>query len=131
MIGMLGAALGQEILGFIVQRNGWRIGMEHSAWFGIAVLVMTYAFVKDAPNESAASAAAPARRSMQGLARLLLSPSVILAGLIGGTIYSAGLSFAMLWGVPFFESRLGIDLAPLRSAPRSIPGGSHRAPAFG
>jgi hypothetical protein len=62
-------------------------------------------------KERAARGAAPAPRPLRSIVRLLLSPSLILAGLIGGTIYSAGLSFAMLWGVPFFESQLGIGLA--------------------
>jgi predicted MFS family arabinose efflux permease len=111
MIGMLGAALGQEILGFVVQSTGWRAGMLLCAGFGIVVLTMTFLFVHDAPNGSAARLAAPCPPPLRERLRALLAPSLILAGLIGGMIYSAALSFAMLWGVPFFIAHLGLDLA--------------------
>ena len=48
--------------------------------------------------------------SAAALLRLMLSPNLILAGLAGGMILSAGLSFAMLWGVAFFQHHLGVDL---------------------
>ena len=111
MIAMLGAALGQEILGLVVQSAGWRAAMSLCAWSGIAVLVMTLAFVWDSPPKDAQNAVAARRLRAGPLLRMLLAPSLILAGLIGGMIYSAALSFAMLWGVPFFKMHLGIDLA--------------------
>jgi len=112
MIGMLGAALGQEILGFVVQSAGWRTGMLLCGWFGILLLAAIGAVVKDVPIDAATEActAAP-RKSRAALGRMILSPSLVLAGLAGGMIYSAGLSFAMLWAVAFFQDHLGIDLA--------------------
>jgi MFS family permease len=109
-IGMLGAALGQEILGFAVDRAGWRVGMTLCGWLGVLVLAITLLVVKDAPRSDAPAAAAPGRPARH-LLRIMLAPVLILAGVIGGMIDSVGLSFAMVWGVPFFEQHLGIDLA--------------------
>jgi MFS family permease len=107
--GMLGAALGQEILGFIVESAGWRAGMSLCGWLGALILVLTWLLVRDQPRSHVPTAGTQAL-SAAAVMRLMLSPTLILAGLVGGMIYSAGLSFAMLWGVAFFERHLGVDL---------------------
>ncbi len=77
--------------------------MAACAWFGAGVLVLIVLLVRDAPN---AGAADPRPRGFLPAA----APRVLLAGLAGGMIYSAGLAFAMLWGVAFFQEALGLTL---------------------
>ena len=48
-LGMLGPALGQEVLGWIVQVFGWRTGMLACAWFGLLLFMMTVLFVRNSP----------------------------------------------------------------------------------
>jgi len=57
--GMLGAALGQEILGFIVESAGWRAGMSLCGWLGALILVLTWLLVRDQPRSNVPE---PARR---------------------------------------------------------------------
>jgi MFS family permease len=111
-VGMLGAALGQEILGFVVQEAGWRAGMLLCAGLGAMLMILIGTVVRDAPDpQEQAPAPAEAARPLAALARMMLAPNLILVGLAGGAIYSAGLSFAMLWGVAFFQKHLAVDLA--------------------
>jgi MFS family permease len=110
-LGMLGAGLGQDVLGDVVEHIGWRAAVSICAWVGVLVLVLIAAFVRDAPLPLVRDATDAGPRALGRRLRRLLSPTLILAGLIGGMIYSAGLAFAMLWGVPFFEQHLAVDLA--------------------
>ena len=107
-IGMLGAAVGQETLGFVVERAGWRAGMLVIGGLGAVILVLTWLLVRDRPR--AAVRGTTPSPSIAALLRLMLSPNLILAGLVGGMVFTAGLSFAMLWGVDFFQHHLGVDL---------------------
>jgi hypothetical protein len=43
--------------------------------------------------------------------RMLLSLRLVLVGLVGGMIYSAGLALAMLWGVSFFQRHMSLVAA--------------------
>ena len=49
-LGMLGAALGQEILGFVVQVAGWRTGMALCGWFGLLIFFMILLFIRNSPG---------------------------------------------------------------------------------
>ncbi len=48
-LGMLGPALGQEVLGWIVQTSGWRTGMLVCACFGLLLFMMILFFVRNSP----------------------------------------------------------------------------------
>ena len=69
-------------------------------WLGALILVLTWLLVRDQPRSNVPTAGTQAL-SAAAVMRLMLSPTLILAGLVGGMIYSAGLSFAMLWGGVF------------------------------
>jgi MFS family permease len=105
-LGMLGPALGQEVLGWIVQTSGWRTGMMACGWFGLLLFVMILIFVRNSPAADEVSGAVATRPSGLELVKVLFSLRLVLVGLIGGMIYSAGLALAMLWGVSFFEMHM-------------------------
>lgn len=46
VFGMTGAALGQETLGFIVERAGWRVGMISCGVFSAVLLLLIVLFVR-------------------------------------------------------------------------------------
>ena len=107
-LGMLGTALGQEVLGWIVQTGGWRMGMMTCGWIGVLILVMIVAFVRNSPGADERTAATGPQRSIPELAKTLFSLRLVIVGLVGGMIYSAGLALAMLWGVSFFEQHMSL-----------------------
>ena len=107
-LGMLGPALGQEVLGWIVQTSGWRAGMLACGWFGLLLFVLTFLFVRNSPAPETSRVDGRPRPSGRELARILLSVRLVLVGLVAGMIYSAGLAFAMLWGVSFFELHMSL-----------------------
>ena len=108
MLGMLGPALGQEVLGWVVQTSGWRTGMMACAWFGLLLFVMILILVRDSPAAEELAGPVATRPSGLELAKILFSLRLLLVGLVGGMIYSAGLALAMLWGVSFFQIHMSL-----------------------
>jgi MFS family permease len=107
-VGMLGPALGQEVLGWIVQTAGWRMGMLSCGWFGLLLLATILLFVKNSPEPDKSSPLSGPRWSILELTKKSFSLRLGLVGLIGGMIYSAGLALAMLWGVSFFQMHMSL-----------------------
>jgi MFS family permease len=107
-LGMLGPALGQEVLGWMVQTSGWRTGMLACGWFGLLLFVMIVLFIRNSPATAESPADVRPGPSGLELVKILLSLRLVLVGLVGGMIYSAGLALAMLWGVSFFEQHMSL-----------------------
>jgi MFS family permease len=107
-LGMLGPALGQEVLGWIVQTSGWRTGMLACGWFGLLLFMLILLLVRNSPAAEEPAGDAATGPSGLELAKILLSVRLVLVGLVGGMIYSAGLALAMLWGVPFFQVHMSL-----------------------
>jgi MFS family permease len=97
--GMTGAALGQETLGFIVERAGWRVGMISCGVFSAVLLVLIAMFVR---NRKGADAEEDWPRPRE-IARLLVSLPILTRATAGGLVASAGVAFGMLWGVSYFQ----------------------------
>ena len=65
--------------------------------------MMIVLFVRNSPApEKPDDDVAPLPSGLE-LAKILLSVRLVLVGLVGGMIYSAGLALAMLWGVSFLS----------------------------
>ena len=127
-LGMLGPALGQEVLGWIVQTSGWRTGMLACGWFGLLLFGMIVLLVRNSPAAENSSGNVRPSPSALELAKILFSLRLILVGLVGGMIYSAGLALAMLWGVSFFELHMSLVQASF-CASFFLVGNRHRASA--
>ena len=100
MAGMSGAAVGQETLGFIVERSGWRTGMLACGAFSAMLLILIVVFVRDRSGAAAAEAHWPGAAQI----RALMSRPILAAATAGGLVASAGVAFGMLWGVSYLQA---------------------------
>lgn len=105
MAGMSGAAVGQETLGFIVERAGWRTGMLTCGVFSAVLLLLIVLFVRNrsSPGEDWPKASA--------IGRLLVSPPILSRATAGGLIACTGVAFGMLWGVSYFQAYHQLSLS--------------------
>ncbi|MGI9123364.1 MAG: MFS transporter [Mycobacterium sp.] len=99
--GMTGAAVGQETLGFIVERAGWRVGMIACGVFSTVLLILIMLLVQNRVTAGAAGTDDWPRTAEIG--RLLISLPVVSRAVAGGLVSSAGVAFGMLWGVSYFQ----------------------------
>lgn len=109
MAGMIGAAVGQEVLGITVQLTSWRTAMIGCGVAAILLAALVWRFVRDFPLRTAM-----APEVFPGAGRLMracLQPRLLLGALAGGMVASAGMAFGLLWAVPFFEHRLAATLS--------------------
>lgn len=97
--GMTGAALGQEVLGLIVERSGWRAGMTVCGVFSMVLMFLVILFVKNRAQVNAET-----WPKTTDIRRLLYSWPVVAPGVAGGLVSTAGMSFGMLWGVSYFQA---------------------------
>lgn len=107
MAGMVGAAVGQEALGFIVEHSGWRTGMLLCGATSAVLLVLIVLFVR---NRNDTRGAEEHRPRVSDIRRLLTSPPILSASVAGGLVSSAGMSFGMLWGVSYFQAHHQMSL---------------------
>ncbi len=98
--GMIGAALGQETLGFIVEQSGWRIGMIVCGAVSTVLMLLVVVFVRNRRT----SAAGTDWPRFPEIRRLLTSLPILARGTAGGLVSSAGVAFGMLWGVSYFQT---------------------------
>lgn len=108
MAGMTGAAVGQETLGFIVERAGWRAGMLTCAAVSSVLLALIVVFVR---NRSANPTTHPGWPRAAEIAGLLRSVPILCYAAAGGFVASAGVAFGMLWGVSFFQQYHALSLS--------------------
>ncbi len=99
--GMTGAAVGQETLGFIVERAGWRTGMLTCGVVSAILLVLIVVFVRN--RRTAEATAEPDWPKPAAILGLLVSMPVLSRAAAGGLVSTAGVAFGMLWGVSFFQ----------------------------
>ncbi len=107
MAGMVGAAVGQEILGFIVEHSGWRTGMLLLSACSALLLVLIVLFIR---NHTSGPGSEEHRPTVADIRRLLTSPPILSAAVAGGLVSSAGMSFGMLWGVSYFQAHHQMSL---------------------
>lgn len=102
MAGMTGAAVGQETLGFIVERAGWRTGMIACGAFSAVLLILIVLFVRN--RQAPDGAGDEPWPKAADIARLLVSPPIVSRATAGGLVACTGVAFGMLWGVSYFQA---------------------------
>lgn len=107
MAGMTGAAVGQEVLGFVVERSGWRTGMLVCGVTSAVLLALIVLFVR---NRDDGAGSREQRPKPAEIRRLMTSRAILSSSVAGGLVGSAGMSFGMLWGVSYFQAHHQMSL---------------------
>ena len=106
--GMTGGAVGQEVLGYIVEHAGWRTAMFTCGVVSAFLLILIVLLVR---NRTAGGDAGDDHwPGAAEIKRLLLSAPIIANTIAGGLVASAGVAFGMLWGVSYFQHFHGMSL---------------------
>lgn len=110
MAGMTGAAVGQETLGFIVERAGWRVGMLACGAFSAILLVLIVLVVRNRATADSGSTDEhwPGVADIMGLLR---SVPILSAATAGGFVATTGVAFGMLWGVSYLQEYQHLSLS--------------------
>lgn len=111
MAGMIGAALGEEILGLAVESIGWREAMAGCAVFAFLWTVVLAVGIRNYPAHASANIRAESPPPVMEVLRMCGRVSLLLPTLAGGLIASAGMAFGMLWAVPYFRATLDMQLS--------------------
>lgn len=107
MMGMIGGVFGQAPARLSVEAWGWRETMVGFSIGGLVLAVAAWSFVRDKPVAERSQ-----RRSVwNALVSVFGNRQVWLNAVAGIGTTAPLLGFAGLWGVPFFETRYGIDRA--------------------
>lgn len=103
MIGMLGASFGEAPLALLVDHLHWRQTLFLFAAIGIALAILIFSVVRDAPANSLFFSInkKPQGRLTQGLKHVLPSWQSWLVAIYGSFMYIPTSAFGALWGVSF------------------------------
>jgi len=119
MLGMLGGAMGQNLLAFSVQAMGWRGTMLGCAAVGMLLALLTRALLADGPNETR-PATANKHNMLQEFWQVLGIPQVWINGIFGGLVFSVITGFAALWAIPYLMKLYSIPLTTAAAASSMI-----------
>ena len=115
MLGMLGGALGQNILAFGVNHIGWRGTLIFCGVAGIILAASAIFLVFDHPPGKP-----PHRHSERSMLsefiQVLQLPQVWLSGVFGGLVFALITGFAALWSVPYLIAVYHIPLTTAAAA---------------
>ncbi len=109
-LGMLGGMFGANAIAALVKDIGWQWTVYGSAFFGLALAVIIWMYVRNSSKDEEKAAGAPqmtVKELLANTASLLKRPQMWLIFLIGGILYTSLSVFAELWGVPYLEQTRG------------------------
>lgn len=111
-LGMLGAAVGQMPLAYLVEHFGWRNALIFIAGLMILLSVLVALWVRD-PILPAAQAKKNKKTlthsSWSGLIRVLRNPQSWWNALLAGLLFAPTAALAELWGVKFFRQTYNLS----------------------
>lgn len=112
MLGMVGGAIGQEVLGEMVHLLGWREAMLACGALGAALALFAWLAVRDKPPQTAADGPPPPPlgEALRSIWQLLQRHDAWINGLVVALVFGVTTAFGLGWSVPFLELRLGVEL---------------------
>jgi len=112
MLGAIGGAVGQDLLSLVVADWGWRGTMFACAATGGVFAALAWVTVRDIPPKHYPAETAGNRASAPkiNLRRVLGRFQIWNIGIISGLIFSITTAFALLWCVPFLQTKYDFSL---------------------
>ncbi|MCK4869601.1 MAG: MFS transporter [Gammaproteobacteria bacterium] len=109
-IGMVGAINGQAPLALVVKHLNWRHTMFVLSAIGLGVAILMWVIIRDRrPIHSHAELESAERKLLAGLKHVIKNPQTWLCSTHAGLMFAPTLVFGSLWGVPFIQTKLGIN----------------------
>ncbi len=108
LIGCLGALFSDAPLAYMINHIGWRQSMFIFAVAGIVISIITWLVVRNEPQKSVQTVAAPQPRMLKNLKIVATKPQMWFIGFYAFGIWAPTTAFASLWGVPYLATSLHI-----------------------
>lgn len=102
-IGMLGAAIGQMPMAYLVAHFGWRITLFLIASIMVVLAVVIAMVVRDRTTPQTPTKKSLLHSPWSGLVEVLKNPQSWWNALFAGLLYAPTAALAELWGVKFFR----------------------------
>lgn len=111
-LGTVGAMIGDNVLGALVQSVGWQHAVNLTALFGLGVVVLMWFGIHDKQNhpDEDGGTVSNYRDMWRDVKYILTSPQVWINGAYGCLVYLPTTVFAELWGIPYLSHARGLDM---------------------
>ena len=134
-LGMVGAALGEGPMAWLVHRTSWRHAMGLIAGLLLLLGVLIALFVRDKPQAlslDSPSSLEPKKGLLQPLLSVMSNPQCWINAVFIGFLYAPTAAFAELWGADYLQVSYHLTLAEAANAISAIfIGWALGAPLFG
>lgn len=110
-LGTIGAMLGDNLLGYMVIKLGWRETVNYTAIFGIGLIFVLWFGIRDRHrNQRQSGTVENFRQSMTDLGIIARNRQIWINGMYGCLVYLPATVFAELWGIPYLKNAHGLSL---------------------
>jgi sugar phosphate permease len=111
-LGTIGAMIGDNLLGAMVEQVGWKTSVHFTAVFGLGLLVVMWFGIHDKKkNSDEDGGTVESFSSIWNDLKLIVSNKQIwINGAYGCLVYLPTTVFAELWGIPYLSHAYGLDL---------------------
>ncbi|MDF1684899.1 MAG: MFS transporter [Legionellaceae bacterium] len=112
-LGTIGAMLGDNLLGAMVEQVGWQHAVNLTALFGVVLLFVMWFGIRDKKKgaETDGGTVTSFRKLFIDLKLILTNQQIWINGGYGCLIYLPTTVFAELWGIPYLSHAHGMSLA--------------------
>ncbi|WP_131751101.1 MFS transporter [Legionella erythra] len=110
-LGTIGAMVGDNLLGYMVMKLGWRETVNYTAIFGIGLIFVLWYGIRDRHRYQRQSGTVENfRQSMIDLGIIARNRQIWINGMYGCLVYLPATVFAELWGIPYLKNAHGLSL---------------------
>lgn len=109
-LGTIGAMIGDNLLGNLVAKIGWRETVNITAYFGLILSIILWLGIRDKKSHQRRSGTiANFKRSMIDLGIIVRNKQIWINGMFGCLVYLPTTVFAELWGPTYLKHAHGLN----------------------
>ncbi|MFY7698132.1 MAG: MFS transporter [Legionella sp.] len=109
-LGTIGAMLGDNLLGDMVEHMGWQQTVNVSAFFGIGLVFVLWFGIRDQKQQQQQAGTIDSfRKNMIDLGIIIKNKQIWINGLYGCLVYLPTTVYAELWGIPYLRNAHGLS----------------------